>query len=123
EDREAPRRVLLVQLLEALVLRSEAALGGDVDDEGDLAAVVGQIAGLAVDGLCREVVDRLGHGQSVALPAQERAQVLRAALEAAEGLGLDLPDALARHTVPVAHLFQRVLARSAEAEPQAQDRG
>src|SRR5262245_587098 len=39
----------------------------------------------------------------------------------AEGLGLDLTDALPRHREALADLFQRVLAFFADAEPQAQD--
>ena len=49
-----------VELFEGVVLRGEAALGGDVDDEEDLAAVVGEggaFAGDAVDGdVVEEVV-------------------------------------------------------------------
>src|SRR5215470_310642 len=39
----------------------------------------------------------------------------------AEGLGLDLTDALPRDREALADLFQRVLAFLADAEPQAQD--
>src|ERR1041385_3887760 len=57
--------VFLVQSLEALVLRSEAALGGHVDDEQHLALVILQSGILAVDVLERDVVElrRIGGGK------------------------------------------------------------
>lgn len=47
----------LVELLEALVLGSEAALGGRVDDEDDFALVIGEGDFLAL--LCRDARKRL----------------------------------------------------------------
>src|SRR5207249_11602004 len=55
----------------------------------------------------------LDEGLEVA-PAQRVAQL-------AERLGLDLPDALARHREALADLFERVLPLFADAEPEAQD--
>src|SRR5262245_50500850 len=51
EDLEALPRELLVQLLESAVLRREAALAGDVHHERDLAAIVAEIGGAAVEPL------------------------------------------------------------------------
>lgn len=48
---------LLVEVLEAAVLGGEAALGGGVDDEEDLAGVGGEWCGLAL--LCRGLATRL----------------------------------------------------------------
>src|SRR2546427_7600702 len=55
----------------------------------------------------------LDEGLEVA-PAQRMAQL-------AERLGLDLPDALARHREALADLFERVLPLFADAEPEAED--
>src|SRR5205823_3805534 len=55
----------------------------------------------------------LDEGFEVA-PAQRMTQL-------AEGLGLDLPNPLARDGEALAHLFQRVLAFLADPKPQSQD--
>ena len=60
---EATVGVLLVQRLEAGVLRREAALAGDVDDEQRLAGVVGERRRLALERLERDLVQ--GHGRSI----------------------------------------------------------
>ena len=62
EHLEALVGVLVVQLLEALVLRREAALGGDVHDEERLALVLGQVGGLALERVDLRVVQT--HGSS-----------------------------------------------------------
>src|SRR5579863_7931358 len=49
KDGQSLGAVLFVQLLEAVVLRCEAALRRDIDDEKHFALVVGQRLGLAVD--------------------------------------------------------------------------
>ena len=64
EDDEAAVFVLLVEGFEAGVLRGEAALGGDVDDEEDFAGVVGEGGGGAGEGGERERGEG-GHGGSV----------------------------------------------------------
>ena len=58
EHLEAARPVLLVQLLEALVLRGEAALRGDVHHQERLALVLRQVGGLALERVDLLVVDR-----------------------------------------------------------------
>jgi hypothetical protein len=65
QHHEAVAGVLLVELLQALVVRGEAAPGGDVHDEGDLAAVVPEGAIVSVEGLLAEIVERGGGHASV----------------------------------------------------------
>src|SRR6516162_5510297 len=62
ENDQAPILVLAPQLLEARVLRREAAFGGGVHDQQHLALVVGEALGPAVDGGCGDVMQR--HGTS-----------------------------------------------------------
>src|SRR5262245_7316459 len=64
EDREALARQLVVQLLESAVLWREAALAGDVDHQRDLAAIVAQIGGAAVEPLRLQIVE--SHGARLA---------------------------------------------------------
>lgn len=56
--------ILLVQLLELAELRSEATLGGGVDDEDDLAVKGGEVVLLALWLVCFEVVE-LDHGDAL----------------------------------------------------------
>ena len=56
---ESPIGVLLVDAFEALVLRRQAALAGDVDDQDSLALVVAEAPGLALQGSDLDVMD--GH--------------------------------------------------------------
>lgn len=63
----------LVERLEAGVLRREAALGGRVDDQDDLALVLGQVDGLAA--LC-----------GVLGPNPETAKELHKGIRTVEGL-------------------------------------
>ena len=65
EDEEAAIFVLLVESFEGGVLRGEAALGGDVHDEENLAGVVGEGGGSAGDGSERDRGEG-GHGDSLA---------------------------------------------------------
>ena len=59
-DDEALVLVFFVGGFERLVLGREAALGGDVDDEDDLALVCVERGVLAVDVLERDVIQRAG---------------------------------------------------------------
>ena len=63
DDAEAAVLVGLLQLLESFVLRRQAALGGDVDDEDGLAGEGRQRTRLAVEGVQGDVVD--GHGATL----------------------------------------------------------
>ena len=60
EHREALVGVLLVQLLEALVLRGEPALGRHVHDEQRLVLVVVEVERRTVEAVDRVVIDRHG---------------------------------------------------------------
>ena len=62
EDAEAFRLVPLVERLELRVVGfCQASFGGHVDDEADVASVLGQLHFLAPDGLADEVVDGRCH--------------------------------------------------------------
>ena len=61
QDDEAGVLEAGVELFEGVVLRGEAALGGDVDDEQDFAAVVGERCGFAGDAVDGNVVEGRGH--------------------------------------------------------------
>src|SRR5688572_20606778 len=63
EDVECLALHLALELLQPLVLRGEAALARDVDDEAHLAAVLAEIRRLAVEGVRLHVVKR-AHGPS-----------------------------------------------------------
>ena len=67
DDREALRAEALVQLLEALVLRRQAAERRDVDEQRDLALLLGEHAGLAV-----ERVERNRRTRTSALPLSSK---------------------------------------------------
>jgi hypothetical protein len=56
EDGEAVRTVGLVERTQTCVLAGEASMAGDIDDEDDLAAVVGEVHLFAGDGPHGEVV-------------------------------------------------------------------
>src|SRR5262249_47813701 len=60
EDDEAAAGILLVEALEAGVLRREAALRRDVHDERHLAAQLGEGQGLSGEGVGGEVVEAHG---------------------------------------------------------------
>ena len=61
QDDEAGVFEAAVELFERVVLRGEAALGGDVDDEEDFAAVVGEGTAFAGDAMDGDVVESGGH--------------------------------------------------------------
>ena len=64
-DHEAGLFEAGVDLFEGVVLRSETALGGDVDDEEDFAAIVGQRGSFAGDFVDGDIVESSGgHGFS-----------------------------------------------------------
>jgi hypothetical protein len=54
--------IRFVELFQSFVLRRQAAFRGDVYDEQDFAAVVGERGALAIDCAYGDVVKRLGHG-------------------------------------------------------------
>ena len=58
-DDETPVFVLFIGGLQRGVLRSEAALAGDVDEQRDFAFVGRQWRGLSINGIQSEVMDRL----------------------------------------------------------------
>ncbi|KAG0959191.1 hypothetical protein G6F31_011899 [Rhizopus arrhizus] len=58
---QALRVLFRIQRLQAFVLRGQAALGGDVDQQQHLAPVVGKRGRLAVDGGEGNVLDRSAH--------------------------------------------------------------
>ena len=77
EDHETLRPELLMQLLQAVVLRSEAALARGVDDEQRLAGVVGERNRVAVvvDEVKRAEGIGCGHGGIVAHIRRDRSPI------------------------------------------------